>query len=101
MLINGAEEELFKRWITNLRLGILLIMALTVICLVSISLILVNPLIIILSIVPPFISMIWMYVLLNGIQTYKEMKYIRENDRLKVLNESKDLENPLVSNEAL
>lgn len=101
MIINGAEEELLKRWINNLRTGIVLIMLLTLICIFSISLVIVNPVVIILSIAPPFISMIWMYVLMYGVQTYREMKYVHENNRLKVIKDSADLENPLVTNEAL
>lgn len=94
MIINHIEQQLLNKWILWLRIGLFSGLAVSTVCLLITAFIIVHPLVIVMTAIPPVVCMIFMYIVLTFIHAYKESIY-------KVKPAIKVDANPLLGNEAL
>lgn len=101
MIINHIEQERIKGWINTLRLTIFVCLITTTLCSIMTGFMIIHPIIIILCVLPPFVSMVMMYYLMTVIEKYKDSIYKLKQEKKNVDLEQVVIENPLLQNEAL
>ena len=102
MIINHIEQERIKGWINILRLSIFICLITTTLCSIMTGFMIIHPLIIILCVLPPFVSIVMMYYLMTVIEKYKDSIYkLKQEKKQPVDLEKVVIQNPLLQNEAL
>lgn len=102
MIINHIEQERIKGWINTLRLIIFVCLITTTLCSIMTGFMIIHPLIIMLCVLPPFITMVMLYYLMSVIEKYKDSIYkLKQEKKQQVDLEQVVIENPLLQNEAL